>query len=153
MEAKAITKYIRMSPRKMRLVIDTVRYKPVANAIAILDHLKKKGAEFASKTLKSAVANAKVKKMDEERLFVSKIWADGGPTLKRHMSRSMGRADMILKRSTHLTVVVGEREVPIASNKEETASIKKADHKKGKEGNAPAKEKKKSKKALAGAGA
>ena len=107
MEAKAITKYIRISPRKMRLVIDTVRYQPVSNAFAILDHLKKKGAPLAAKTLKSAVANAKVKKMDENRLYVREIKADGGPTLKRHMSRSMGRADVILKRMTHLTVVVG----------------------------------------------
>ena len=143
MEAKAITKYIRISPRKMRIVIDTVRYKPVANAFAILEHLKKKAARLAAKTLKSAVGNAKFKKMDEERLYVREIKADGGPTLKRHMSRSMGRADVILKRMTHLTVVIGEREVPIAANKIEPKD------KKSKEVR-PAKEKK-TKKTLAGA--
>ena len=146
MEAKAITKYIRISPRKMRLVIDTVRYQPVSNAFAILDHLKKKGAPLAAKTLKSAVANAKVKKMDENRLYVREIKADGGPTLKRHMSRSMGRADVILKRMTHLTVVIGEREMPVSAGKIESTE------KKSKE-TAPAKaaKEKKTKKALAGA--
>jgi len=143
MEAKAITKYIRISPRKMRIVIDTVRYKPVSNAFAILDHLKKKAARLASKTLKSAVANAKVKKMDETRLYVSQIKADGAPTLKRHMSRSMGRADVILKRMTHLTVVVGERELPVSAVQPETKG------KKSKEAQ-PAKDKK-TKKTLAGA--
>ena len=146
MEAKAITKYIRMSPRKMRLGIDPVRYQPVSNAFAILDHLKKKAAPLAAKTLKSAVANAKVKKMDENRLYVREIKADGGPTLKRHMSRSMGRADVILKRMTHLTVVVGEREMPVSASKIESKE------KKSKE-TAPAKaaKEKKTKKALAGA--
>ena len=143
MEAKAITKYIRISPRKMRIVIDTVRYKPVSNAFAILEHLKKKAARLAVKTLKSAVANAKMKKMDEERLYVREIKADGGPTLKRHMSRSMGRADVILKRMTHLTVVIGEREMPVSATKIETKD------KKSKEVR-PAKEKK-TKKTLAGA--
>jgi large subunit ribosomal protein L22 len=129
----------------MRLVIDTVRYKPVSNAFAILDHLKKKAARFAVKTLKSAVANAKMKKMDEARLYVREIKADGGPTLKRHMSRSMGRADVILKRMTHLTVIVGEREVPVSQIQPETKG------KKSKEVQ-PAKDKK-AKKTLAGSAA
>ena len=143
MEAKAITKYIRISPRKMRLVINTIRYKPVSNAFAILEHLKKKGAHLAAKTLKSAAANAKVKKMDETRLYVREIKADGGPVLKRYMSRSMGRADVILKRMTHLTVVLGEREMPVSANKIESKE------KKSKEVS-PAKEKKTKKKTLAG---
>jgi large subunit ribosomal protein L22 len=94
----------------MRIVIDTVRSKPLSQALAILANMKKKGARLAEKTLKSAQANAKQKKMDEGRLFVSEIKADGGPTLKRFMSRSMGRADEILKRTTHLTVILNERE-------------------------------------------
>lgn len=145
MEAKAITRYIRISPRKMRLVIDTVRHKPVSSAFAILSHLKKKAARLAAKTLKSAVANARVKKMDESRLYISQIKADGGPTLKRHMSRSMGRADVILKRMTHLTVVVGERELPVSAVQTEPKT------KKSKEkGTQPTKEKK-AKKTLVGA--
>ncbi|OGW86532.1 MAG: 50S ribosomal protein L22 [Omnitrophica bacterium RIFCSPHIGHO2_02_FULL_46_11] len=114
MEARAVTKYIRISPRKMRFVIDAIRRKPVSSAFAILEHLTNKGARLAAKTLKSAQANAKVKKMVEDRLFIREIKADGGPSLKRFMSRSMGRADQILKRTTHLTVVLGEREMPVS---------------------------------------
>ncbi|MBI4368376.1 MAG: 50S ribosomal protein L22 [Candidatus Omnitrophica bacterium] len=124
MEAKAITRYLRISPRKMRLVINTVRYKPVAQAFSILEHLNKKGAQLAVKTLKSAHANAKVKKMDEARLFVKEIKADGGPVLKRYMSRSMGRADVILKRMTHLSVVLGEREIAVSKGKIEAGETK-----------------------------
>lgn len=111
MEAKAITRYIRIAPRKMRLVIDTVRSKSVDEAFSILTGLKKKAARLVEKTLKSAQANAIQKKMDETRLYVAEIKADGGPQLKRYMPRSMGRADTILKRMTHLTVVIGETEV------------------------------------------
>ncbi|MBI4394645.1 MAG: 50S ribosomal protein L22 [Candidatus Omnitrophica bacterium] len=125
MEAKAITRYLRISPRKLRLVIDTIRRKPVSDALSILENLKKKGARLVAKTLKSAHANAKVKKMDESRLYVREIKADAGPSLKRYMSRSMGRADVILKRMAHLTVVLGEREIAvsksIAEPKEEKA--------------------------------
>lgn len=111
MEAKAITKYLRISPRKLRLVLDSVRHKKVEAAFAILKTMKKKGAQMALKALNSAYANAKNKKMDEGRLYVSEIFADGGPSMKRYMSRSMGRADVILKRMSHLTVVVKEREM------------------------------------------
>lgn len=114
MEAKAITKYLRISPRKLRLVVDTVRSKPVSNAFSILTSLKHKGARMVEKTLKSAQANARVKKMDESRLYVREIKADGGPVMKRYMPRSMGRADVILKRMAHLTVVLGERKTEVA---------------------------------------
>lgn len=124
MEAKAITKYLRISPRKLRLVVDTVRYKPVSDAFAILQNLKKKGSEMVAKTIKSAAANAKVKKMDENRLYVREIKADGGPSLKRYMPRSMGRADVILKRMSHLTVVLDEREIQIAPKKTELKETK-----------------------------
>lgn len=107
-KAKAVLYYLRYSPRKMRLVIDTIRNKPVAQAAAILMTFQKKGARMAEKLLKSAVANAKVLKMDEAKLYVSKVHADGGPTFKRVMSRSMGRADRITKRTTHLTMEVSE---------------------------------------------
>ena len=119
MEAKAITRYLRISARKLRLVIDTVRWKPVSKAYSILETLKKKGSPMVLKTLKSAEANAKVKKMDENRLYIRQIKVDGGPSLKRYMSRSMGRADVILKRMSHLTVVLGEREVPVSQIKDE----------------------------------
>lgn len=111
MPARAVVKYLRISPRKMRLVLDTIRKKPVAEAAYRLKMTNKKAARMVEKVLKSAVANAKVLKMDEERLFVSEIRADGGPVFKRFMSRSMGRADRILKRTTHLTVVVDEGKI------------------------------------------
>ncbi len=104
--ATAVTKYIRMSPRKARLVLDEVRKKPVHRAAQILASMNKKAARFAEKLLKSAVANAKVKGLEEDRLYIKDVRADGGPTLKRFRPRSMGRADRILKRTTHLTLVV-----------------------------------------------
>ena len=106
--ARAVTRYIRISPRKVRLVLDAVRRKPVGEAFSILANLKKKAARIVAKTLKSAVANAKKKELDENRLFVRLAFADGGPTLKRYLPRAMGRADTILKRTSHVTVVVEE---------------------------------------------
>ena len=114
MEARALTKYIRISPRKMRLVIDLVRFRPLAEAQTTLRNLNKKAARLVEKTLASAAANAKQKKMVEERLYVKEIRADGGPMLKRFMARSMGRADVILKRLTHLDIVLAEGKVHIA---------------------------------------
>ena len=106
--AKTVVKFYRISPRKVRLVIDTIRHQPAGHAFEILSFLKQKAARMAEKALKSAVANAKVLGMDEERLIVSKVFADGGPVMKRFMARSMGRADRILKRTTHLTLEVAE---------------------------------------------
>jgi len=106
--ATVLVRFLRISPRKMRLVIDAVRRKPVMEAEAILTTLNKKGARMVGKALKSAVANAKVKGLDESRLYVSDIRANAGPMFKRFMSRSMGRADRILKRTTHLSLAVQE---------------------------------------------
>ncbi len=106
--AKAIVRYVRISPRKVRLVINTIRHKPVTLAFPILASLNKKAAKLTEKALRTAVANAKVLGMDETRLYVSDVRADGGPVLKRFMSRSMGRADRILKRTTHLSLAVRE---------------------------------------------
>ncbi len=106
--AKTTVKYLRISPRKVRLVIDTIRFQPAGQAFEILAVLKQKAARMAEKALKTAVANAKVLGLDEERLFVSRVFADGGPTMKRFMARSMGRADRIIKRTTHLTLEVAE---------------------------------------------
>lgn len=111
-DAKAIARYLRVSPRKIRLVIDAVRNKPVHQAFATLAVLKQKSARLTEKLLKSAVANAKNLGLDETRLYISKVFADGGPTFKRFMSRSQGRADRILKRTAHLTLQVSEREKP-----------------------------------------
>jgi len=109
-EARAVVRYLKISPRTVRLVINVIRTKPVAFAFSALTVLKKKAARLVEQGLKSAVANAKGKGLDQTRLVVSEIKADGGPTMKRFMSRSMGRADQILKRSTHLTIVLREGE-------------------------------------------
>lgn len=107
-EARAVVRYLKISPRKVRLVINVIRHKPVGQAFSLLMALNKKAARFTEKGLKSAVANAKGKGMEESRLVVSLAKADGGPVMKRFISRSMGRADEILKRSTHLTIAVQE---------------------------------------------
>ena len=109
-EARTVVKYLRISPRKVRLVINAIRRKPVSLAFSTLLVLNKKAARIVEKALKSAAANAKVKGLDKNRLFVSEIKADGGPTLKRFMSRAMGKADQLLKRTTHLTLVLEEGE-------------------------------------------
>lgn len=105
---KSVTKHVRIAPRKLRLVIDTIRKRPAIEAMGILSLMPQKGARIAGKTLKSAIANAKNLGLNEKRLIVSDIRADGGPVMKRFMSRSMGRADKILKRTSHLTVIVSE---------------------------------------------
>jgi len=105
---RAVTKHLRIAPRKMRLVINTIRRQPAQEAVGILMLLKKKGAKLAVKTLNSAIANAKNLGLNVNRLYVSNVRADGGPVFKRFLTRSMGRADKILKRTTHLTVEVRE---------------------------------------------
>lgn len=109
MEAKAKIKYLRIGPRKVRHILNLLRHKYVGEAFDILANMNKKGARLTEQLLKSAVAGAKGKKMDENTLFISDIRADGGPTLKRFMARAMGRADRILKRTTHLSVVLIEK--------------------------------------------
>ena len=110
MEARAIAKYVRIAPRKMRLVVDLIRGKTVGEAIAILRHTPKAGSPVIEKVLRSAMANAEHNhEMDAEKLFVSKIFIDQGPTLKRFHPRSQGRAFPILKHTSHVTVVVEEK--------------------------------------------
>ena len=107
-KVKAITKHLRIAPRKMRIVVDTIKREMALEAVGILQLLKKKGAKLAVKTLNSAIANAKNLGLNENRLFVSDVRADGGPVFKRFLTRSMGRADKLLKRTTHLTIEVRE---------------------------------------------
>ena len=110
MEARAITRFVRLSPRKARLVADLVRGKSALEALDILEFTNKKAARIISKTLASAVANATNNfKMDEDKLVVSTIMINDGSALKRIMPRAMGRADIIRKPTAHITVAVSEK--------------------------------------------
>ncbi|HVJ47532.1 50S ribosomal protein L22 [Desulfitobacterium sp.] len=110
MQAKAIARYVRISPRKVRQVVDLIRGKKVSDALAILQFTPKGATEPVTKVLQSAVANAEHNyEMDGDSLFVAEVFVDQGPTLKRIRPRAMGRADQIRKRTSHITVVVGEK--------------------------------------------
>lgn len=110
MEAKAVAKYVRIAPRKVRVVMNLVRGKSVAEAFAILKFTPKAGADVIEKVLKSAVANAENNfDMNVDKLYISSAYVDQGPTLKRIHPRSRGQAFSILKRTSHVTVVVSEK--------------------------------------------
>lgn len=109
MEAKAVGKYIRISPQKARLVADVVRGMGVDQAVTTLRFMPKKGASVLRKVVESALANAtQDDKIDVDNLYVKKIFIDGGPSLKRIRPRAMGRATGIIKRTSHITVVLDE---------------------------------------------
>ncbi|EGR2797073.1 50S ribosomal protein L22 [Vibrio navarrensis] len=110
MEAIAKHNFARISPQKARLVADLIRGKSVDQALEILTFSNKKAAELVKKVLESAIANAEHNEgADIDDLRVAKIFVDEGPTMKRIMPRAKGRADRILKRSSHITVVVADR--------------------------------------------
>lgn len=109
MEAKAIAKNIRISPQKARLVGDLVRGNNVESAINTLRFMPKKAARIIRKLIESAVANANQNEaIDVDTLYIKTVFVDGGPMLKRIRPRAMGRATKILKRSSHITVVLDE---------------------------------------------
>ena len=100
MEAKAIAKYVRISPRKMRFICDMVRGRSVDEALSILKFTPNKGAKILEKVVKSAAANAENNfDMNRDNLFISEVYSNQGPTLKRWRPRSKGRAFKILKRT------------------------------------------------------
>jgi large subunit ribosomal protein L22 len=109
MEARAVAKYIRVSPQKARLVVDLVRGKNIEEARRILQFTRKYAAGVVSKLLKSAVANAKQNpNIDESILYVKGIFVDQGPSLKRWRARAQGRAASIKKRMSHITIILEE---------------------------------------------
>ena len=111
MEARAEHKYARISPRKVSIVCDLIRGKDVGVAAAILAQTPKAASELMTKVLHSAVANAENNSsLDPENLYVSEAYANPGPILKRIMPRAQGRAFRINKRTTHITIVVKEKE-------------------------------------------
>ncbi len=110
MEARAHTRFIRIAPRKVRLVAALIRGKSVEQALGILAHTPKRAARTVAKTLRSAVANAEHgQRVDVDALFVKRAYVDEGPTGTRFLPRAHGRATPMFKRSSHLTVVVDER--------------------------------------------
>jgi large subunit ribosomal protein L22 len=113
MEVKAHVRNLRMSARKVRLATDLIRGLPVDQALAQLSFLTKAAARPVKKLLESAIANATHNfKLSREGLYVQAIFANQGPTLKRWRPRAMGSAAPILKRSCHVTIVLGQHEVP-----------------------------------------
>jgi large subunit ribosomal protein L22 len=107
---RAISKYLMGSPYKIRPVADLVRRRSYPEAMSVLENMPQKGARLIRKTVKSAASNALVgnKKLDEDMLYIREIYIDEGPRLKRVWFRAKGRADMLLKRMCHITVVVDE---------------------------------------------
>lgn len=109
-EVRARLKFLRMSPRKARLVADLIRGLPVENARQQLEFSARAVATPMLKLLDSAIANARQEGLNEDSLLVDRIWVDAGATLNRFMPRAMGRVSPINKRTSHITIVVKEQE-------------------------------------------
>ena len=106
---RAVAKYVRVSPRKVQIVIDLIRGKQVDDALAILMYTPKSAAPVVEKLLNSAIANAENNlQLNRDSLYVAETYANQGPTLKRYWPRSHGRADQILKRTCHITIVLDQ---------------------------------------------
>jgi len=110
MEARAVAKYIRIAPRKVRQVVDLIRGKQVAEALAILKFTPNRGSVAVAKVVKSASANAEHNKdAIKDNLYVAEAFVDQGPTLKRFNPRAMGKADLKRRKTSHITIVVREK--------------------------------------------
>ncbi len=110
MEAKAIARHVRLSPQKARLICDQIRGKKVEDALNVLDFTVRRGAKLVAKTLRSVVANAENNQsLDVDTLYVKRIEVGPGPTMKRFLPRAQGRATPLLKRSSHITIVLDEK--------------------------------------------
>jgi large subunit ribosomal protein L22 len=111
-EVKAVLKFVRISPQKVRKLVDAVKGKPAEAAIDMLKFMPQKGAEIVEKVLRSAVANAEQNHhLDIDTLVVKNVIADQGPTLKRFRARARGRGTRILKRTAHITVVLSDEAI------------------------------------------
>ncbi|MDQ2809550.1 MAG: 50S ribosomal protein L22 [Chloroflexota bacterium] len=111
MEVRATAKFIRSSPRKVRLLLDVVRGKSVTEAVAVLRFMPQAAARDVLSVVKSAAANAENNfQMAPDDLFITSIYANEGPTFKRFRAKARGQGTRILKRTSHITVVVDERE-------------------------------------------
>ena len=104
---RAVAKHIRISPRKVKIVIDLIRGKQVDQALAILMYTPKAAAPIVEKLLNSAIANAENNlELPRDELYIAEVFANPGPTLKRYVARSRGSASPMLKRTSHITVVL-----------------------------------------------
>lgn len=111
MEARAYLRYARISPRKVQIVLDLIRNQSADKAMAILQHTPKAASELLVKLLKSAIANAENNhNMDKNNLYVAECFVCPGPIMKRIRPRAQGRAFRVLKRSSHITLVLKEKE-------------------------------------------
>ena len=109
MEAKAVAKYMKFSPQKARLIVDQIRGKKADEALTILSFTRKAASKDIIKVVKSALANAEnTKKLDVDKLYIRRAYVDSGPSTKRLQAKAMGKGAMIIKRSCHVTIVVGE---------------------------------------------
>lgn len=111
MQARAQARYVRLSPKKAQRVIKLIRGKDVGEAMAILRFTPQKASRIIAKVLKSAVANAEHNyNLNPDRLYVAQAYVDQGPTLKRYTPRAYGRANLLRHRTSHVTVVVAQKE-------------------------------------------
>ncbi len=110
METRAMTRFLRVAPRKVRLVVDQIRGKEVESALNILKFTPKRAAGIVTKVLRTAIANAEnTQSVDVDRLYVKRVTVDEGGMWKRFMPRAQGRATRIRKRLSHITIVIDER--------------------------------------------
>lgn len=110
MVSKAVAKYVRVSPRKVRQVIDMIKGEDVEKALAILANLNKGARVYVVRLLKSAISSAKSLNLRPKDLYISRITADGGPMLKRYRAAPMGRATPIRKRTTHIRIELDKKQ-------------------------------------------
>lgn len=115
METKAVARYIRIAPRKARAVVDLIRGKSIEEASLLLKYNQRVAAKTVAKVLDAAVANAAHNNRIRDGLYVSRVFVDQGPTLKRFRPRAMGRASRIHKRTSHITIYVDQREEALQS--------------------------------------
>ena len=121
---RAQAKYVRMSPRKARLVAEHIRGRSVPEARAVLAFTPKEAAGEVEKVLQSAVSNAEANHgIPEDRLYISEAFVDGGPVMKRWRARARGRVARILKRTCHITVLLGEVETPVVEAQASPAPV------------------------------
>ena len=124
MKTKAVARFMRVPPRKVRLVLDQVRGKRVSEALQILPYIPRAAARLVEKVLRSAIANAEhnhqVRTLDDLRIV--QAFADGGPSMKRVQPRAMGRAFFIRNRTSHLTIVLSDETVPRKTGERAAAS-------------------------------